>query len=227
MQVLLTNDDGIDAPGIRALEAALGEDMEPLIVAPDRGYSGCSHQVTSHGRIDVAQLGPRRFKVFGSPADCVRLGVTVIAPDVEWVLSGINAGANLGVDLLMSGTVAAVREATWLGKRGIAISQFVRSEADRDWERSRRLAERTLQSLWPRPLAAQHFWNVNLPDQDDLDAQLVDTFPEPRHLDVTYREHEGGYTFQGNYRERPRTAGSDVDVCFGGSISLSCVSALS
>ena len=131
MHVLLTNDDGIDAPGLAALEGALSALATVSVVAPQQCYSGCGHRVTSHHAVRVEQLAERRFKVHGTPADCTRLALAELAPDVDWVVGGINDGGNLGVDVLMSGTVAAVREASWLGKPGIAISQFARRDRSR------------------------------------------------------------------------------------------------
>ena len=229
MRVLLTNDDGIDAPGILALEAALDEEFEVTVVAPHRSYSGCGHQVTYDQPLRVEELAPGRFKVFGTPADCVRLGVVELAPHVDWVLCGINAGANLGVDLVMSGTVAAAREATWLGKPSIALSQYMRRDVPRDWDRTQQLARLVLRELWTRSLATDRFWNVNLPDDVRLAEQvpMKDTFPEPQHLDVTFRVVDNTFEYRGDYRKRPRTPGSDVDSCFGGAVSISSVSALS
>jgi len=227
MHVLITNDDGIDAPGLAAMEAAVADHARVTIVAPHQTYSGCGHQVTNHQAIRVEQVEDNRFKVFGTPADCTRIGISEIAPDVDWVVSGINAGANLGVDLVMSGTVASVREACWLGKLGIAISQYVGRDHPRDWHRSSQMAQRVLKELWQRRLETQRFWSVNLPDgdTDSNQVRMVDTFPEPKHLHVNFRVEEEAYRYSGNYRNRPRTHGSDVDVCFGGAISISKVSA--
>src|SRR5262245_36371129 len=104
MKLLLTNDDGIDAPGLGALLAAAAGVGEPVVVAPLDAHSGCSHRVTTHGPIRVERRGPGRFAVAGTPADCVRVGLHDLAPDAGWVLAGINAGGNLGADVWHSGT---------------------------------------------------------------------------------------------------------------------------
>ncbi|MEM7311954.1 MAG: 5'/3'-nucleotidase SurE [Planctomycetota bacterium] len=229
MKVLLTNDDGITAPGIAALEEAVAAFATVWVVAPDRGYSGCGHQVTNHSPLSVTEISERHFRVNGTPADCARLGVVEIVPDVDWVLSGVNAGGNLGADIWMSGTVAATREATWLGKRSIALSQYIRSDRPRDWAKTAAMARRVIRELIERDCPSSHYWNVNFPDVDTPVEQIkiVDVFPEPKHLEVGYVKTHEGYAFQGDYRNRPRTAGSDVSVCFDdGDIAVACVSAI-
>ncbi|MCU0537977.1 MAG: 5'/3'-nucleotidase SurE, partial [Hydrococcus sp. Prado102] len=109
MTLIITNDDGIDAPGIRALYKALNN--QGIIVAPKDHLSGCGHQVTTTRPIHLQKRSPNEYAVDGTPADCTRLAITHIAPETKWVLSGINAGGNLGIDTYISGTVAAVREA--------------------------------------------------------------------------------------------------------------------
>src|SRR5262249_20550980 len=124
MHFLLTNDDGIDAPGLQALFQAVQPFAESIVVAPASALSGCSHRVTTDGPIRIDKRAANRFAVDGTPADCVRVGLHALAKDVDWVLSGINAGGNLGADVHHSGTVAAVREAVLHGKPGIALSQY-------------------------------------------------------------------------------------------------------
>lgn len=231
MHVLLTNDDGIDAPGLVALEEAVSDIATKItIVAPDKGYSGCGHQVTNHQPLRFEQQDTNRYKLFGTPADCARMGICVLAKDVDWVLAGVNDGGNLGVDLVMSGTVAAVREAAWLGKRAMAISQYARRERQRDWAKTASMGIRVLSAVFDEQLDAMEFWNVNLPDVETpaADIEMVDTFAEPAHLGVDF-ESLGVDTFQfrGDYRQRPRQDGSDVAVCFGGGISISRLSAKS
>src|SRR5215831_18514476 len=109
MRLLLTNDDGIDAPGLQALRTAAILLGDPVIVAPVEGLSGCSHRITTHRPMRVEERGLGRFAVEGTTADCVRVGLNGITPDAAWVLSGINAGVNLCADVWHSGTVAAVR----------------------------------------------------------------------------------------------------------------------
>ena len=93
MKLLLTNDDGIEAPGLCVLEQVAQEFGEVVVVAPDRHLSGCSHQVTTHQPLRITEQAANRFAVGGTPADCVRLGLLHVAPDADWVFSGVNDGA--------------------------------------------------------------------------------------------------------------------------------------
>ncbi len=120
MKLLLTNDDGIDADGLRTFLAASTGLGEPVVVAPAGPQSGVSHAVTTDSIVRVETRG-RGFAVHGTPADCVRIGLHWLCPDAGLVLSGINHGGNLGADVYYSGTVAAVREAVLHGWSGIAL----------------------------------------------------------------------------------------------------------
>ena len=150
MKFLITNDDGIDAAGLNALLEAAQNFGEATIVAPVAPQSGVSHAVTWHEGVrieprgDKRQSGSERFAIHGTPADCIRLGLLHLVPDANWILSGINHGANLGADVYYSGTVAAVREAILHGWPGIAFSHY-RKGAEFDWVRATR---------WITPLLA-------------------------------------------------------------------------
>src|SRR6478672_7932026 len=124
MKLLLTNDDGIDAPGLAALQRAAEQLGQAVVAAPATHQSGCSHAVTWEKAVRIEERGPDRFAVHGTPADCARLGLLKLVPDAKWVLSGINHGGNLGADVYYSGTVAAVREAVLHGWPGIAVSYY-------------------------------------------------------------------------------------------------------
>ena len=136
MKFLLTNDDGIDAPGLEALVSAARTLGEPVVVAPAGPQSGVSHAVTWHGGVRIEPRGDERYAIHGTPADCTRLGLLRVVPDAKWVLSGINHGANLGADMYYSGTVAAVREAVLHGWPGIAVSHYRKSGVEFDWARA-------------------------------------------------------------------------------------------
>src|SRR5690606_6623275 len=106
---LLTNDDGIDAAGLAALEQAVASLGEYVVLAPADYQSGCSHRVTTDRPLSLTALGGRRHQLDGTPTDCTRVGLSHLCPQAQWVISGINDGANLGADVYHSGTVAAVR----------------------------------------------------------------------------------------------------------------------
>ncbi len=222
MKLLLTNDDGIDAPGLAALEAVLRELGEVVVVAPHTHLSGCSHQANTARPLHVEQTGPSRYSVDGTPVDCTRIGLQHLMPDADWVLAGINDGGNLGADIHLSGTVAAVREAALLGRPGIALSHYRRPGATIDWPWGGRRAVEVLEKLWPRRCASGTFWNVNLPHAPARDARPevvfcpLDLNPLPVHFEL----EAGRYHYRASYHDRPRTRGADVDVCFSGNIAV-------
>ncbi|MEL7069913.1 MAG: 5'/3'-nucleotidase SurE [Cyanobacteria bacterium J06581_3] len=226
--LVLTNDDGIDAPGIRALQAATKGLGQSVIIAPDTHLSGCSHQLNRGGVIAIDQRSDTEYAIGGTPADCSRVAVNHLYPAVDWVLSGINAGGNLGSDTYVSGTVAAVREATLLRKKGIAISQYRQGSTPIDWQRAARLASKVMQQLMAKELADGEFWNVNLPAVpvgaeeagagDDPEIVFCDRCTQP--LPTAFAIDEAGFRYTGAYGDRLRDAGGDVEVCFGGQISV-------
>lgn len=223
MKFLLSNDDGIDAPGLQALLAAARDFGEPVIVAPATPQSGKSHAVTWETGVRLEPRGADRFAVHGTPADCARLGLLRVAPEAQWVLSGINEGGNLGADVYYSGTVAAVREAGLHGWPGIAFSHYLRRGLDPDWERATRLVRLVLPGLLARPIEPGLFYNVNLPHltADDPDPEIVICPLDPHPLPLSYRhEADGRHFYDGDYQARQRLPGADVDVCFTGSIAV-------
>jgi 5'-nucleotidase len=227
MRVLLTNDDGIDAPGLEALVAsAAGLGAELVVVAPAECHSGCGHRVTTDRPIRVNDVGVRRFRVEGTPADCVRVALAGLVPDAALVLAGINAGGNLGADLHHSGTVAAAREAALHGRLAVAASQYRRGGSSFDWARAADWFAGVLTTLVARGHEPGTFWNVNLPDPPAGAPRpaVVDCSVDVSPFSLNYRTHDdGSWHYESNYHERPRHAGSDVAVCFGGAISVSRV----
>ena len=221
MKILLTNDDGIDAPGLAALEIAARGLGELVVVAPDRHLSGCSHQTTTHRPLEVRELAPQRYCLDGTPADCVRVALLHLAPDIDVVLSGINDGGNLGVDVWMSGTVAAAREAAFYGKRALAISQYRRRGGEFDTERAATWAQEIIASLLAQTHDAATFWNINLPDPVEKTQPRIVTCPvDQRPLPIAYDRADSRFTYRGNYQAREREAGSDVALCFAGAITV-------
>lgn len=224
MSLLLTNDDGVDAPGLAALLNITRKWGPATIVAPQVEQSGVAHRVTDQQPIAVEMRDERRFAVDGTPADCARLGLLHLANGAQWLLSGINAGGNLGSDIYMSGTVAAAREAALLGTPAVALSQY-RRHLDRpsDWTRTARWAMLVLEFLFEHELATGEFWNVNFPDPDDpdIEPEIVICPVDPGHHAVAYELTSSGWSYRGRYQERHRHPGCDVDVCFSGQIAVS------
>jgi 5'-nucleotidase len=232
--LVLSNDDGIDAPGIEALRSALEDIADCRVVAPAGPQSGVGHALSDGRDIHVRDRGDGRFAVSGTPADCARLALTA-SPDLLaewrearesralWLVSGINQGANLGVDAYVSGTVAAAREAAILGFRALAISQYVRRHASPDWTRTIARARPVLQKLLTQAPADGAIWNVNLPhppDESDR-CEIVECLADPSPHPVRYERQGEYFSYAGDYHNRPRRAGYDVDVCMGGRIAVS------
>jgi 5'-nucleotidase len=183
VKILLTNDDGIHAPGINALAAALSEVAEVAVVAPDRERSAASHALTLHHPLRAEKLAPGRFSVDGTPTDCVNLGIhSLIDFHPDLVVSGINRGANLGDDVTYSGTVAAALEATLMGIPAFAVS-LVSLAADADYTGAARFAARLALQVKSQGLPPDTFLNVNVPalPPDRLLPALITTQGKRRY----------------------------------------------
>ncbi len=163
MKILLSNDDGVYAPGLRALYDALVPLGEVTVIAPDRNCSGASSSLTLENPLRVMTLADGFMSVKGTPSDCVHLALNGLLdwePDI--VVSGINAGANLGDDTIYSGTVAAAIEGRFLGLPSIAISMASREPAH--YATGGAVAKQLVQQLLNQPLASNMILNVNVPD---------------------------------------------------------------
>lgn len=226
MSIILTNDDGIDAPGIKALKQAVANNgCDSVIVAPKVQHSGCGHQVTTNRGIHVEKRTSIAYAVDGTPADCTRLAINQLIDEPKWVLSGINAGGNIGTDVYISGTVAAVREAAMHGIAGIAISHWIKRPLMIDWDVATRWTAKVLERLMARPLTAGSFWNVNLPHlETEAEPEIVFCQASIDPLPVDFRVEGEVYHYKGEYSKRDRTLGTDVDVCFSGNIAVTQIS---
>jgi len=163
MRMLLSNDDGIDAPGLAALEEALRALGEVVVVAPATEQSAKSHSLTMHRPLRVSRRGPGRYAVTGTPADAVYLALHHLVPGyVDLVVSGINRGGNLGGDVHYSGTVAAAREACMQGVPAMAVS--ARSvDGVVHFDTAAQVAVDAARRLLDHPLPRGVFLNVNVP----------------------------------------------------------------
>lgn len=164
MLILLSNDDGVEAPGLAALHDALSGLGELWVCAPETEQSAKSHAFTMDAPLRLRKLRERWFAVSGTPADSVYLGVHQVVPRLpDLVVSGINRGGNLGTDVFYSGTVAAAREAVVRGVPAIACS-LVHS-GDPQWETAKQVIRRLVVAALARRLPPGILLNVNVPDR--------------------------------------------------------------
>ncbi|MDG4551031.1 MAG: 5'/3'-nucleotidase SurE [Candidatus Contendobacter sp.] len=163
MRILVSNDDGYQAPGLLRLVAALSELAEITVVAPDRDRSGASNSLSLKNPLYVTQHDNGFHSVEGTPTDCVHLAITgLLEQEPDMVVSGINSGANLGDDVIYSGTVAAAMEGRFLGFPAIAVSQASLRPAH--FDTAARIAVWLVRRLRERPLPPDTILNVNVPD---------------------------------------------------------------
>ncbi len=175
MRILVTNDDGINAPGLQVLRQIadhLSDDV--WVVAPESNQSGAAHSLTIQVPLRCEEVSERTFSVRGTPTDCVIMGVRHVLRDTppDLVLSGVNRGANIADDITYSGTIAAAMEGTLLGIRSIALSQtFGFESANPKWETAlehgTRVVEEAFKADWPEGV----LMNVNFPDAAPNDVQ--------------------------------------------------------
>ena len=164
MRILLTNDDGFDAPGINVLADELEKNgYEIIIAAPDTEQSATSHAITLNKPIRIIERGKDRYAISGTPADCISLAFQVLVKKpVDLVISGINAGQNMGEDLLYSGTVAAALEAMFLGYRSIAVS--LTSYTDQRFKTAAHYMKKLLQNNVYELIVGHEILNINIPN---------------------------------------------------------------
>jgi 5'-nucleotidase len=229
MRVLISNDDGIGAPGIERLEHIVAEITDDVwVVAPESDNSGAGHSLTLSQPVRVRQLSERRFAVNGTPTDSVLMGVLELISDrrPDLVLSGINRGGNLGEDITYSGTVAAAMEGTLLGIPSIALSQHSDNVHRTRWSTAERHAPDLLRALveigWP----ANVFLNVNFPNVPADQVKGVSVTRQGRRkpgskLDRRRDPRGRPYYWIDSARvEEPTLEGSDLSAIYDGRISV-------
>ena len=163
MHILLSNDDGYLAPGLNLLAEELSALARVTVVAPDRNRSGASNSLTLERPLRAEQVAEGFFRVDGTPTDCVHLALTgLLDEEPDMVVSGINAGANLGDDVIYSGTVAAATEGRFLGLPALAVSLAARENYS--YPTAARATAHLIRQLLERPLADDTILNVNVPN---------------------------------------------------------------
>jgi 5'-nucleotidase len=229
MRILLTNDDGIDAPGLKALYASVSLMGEVAIVAPDRQYSAASHSISLNKPFKVHRAVwpdvPLSFAVASSPADCVRLAVLKLLPfKPDLVISGINHGANYGTLVHYSGTVAAAAEAVILDIPAIAVS--VATHDCKDFKPAAQVAHQVAQWVFEKGLPPGVLLNVNVPPfpLQDLKGMALSAQGQYRHVDdlephAVLDDHYN-YILDSPIHPEPENPGSDVERVRQGWVSV-------
>ena len=166
MKILLTNDDGIEAAGLHATYDAIESIGEVHVVAPSRVQSATSHAITLHRPMLVTPYECRKFKGFavdGRPADCVKLALAELVGPVDLVVSGINHGANVGINVHYSGTVGAAREAAFQGIAAIALSLHLGDKTQDHYARAANHARKAIDAVLEVGIDPGVLVNVNVP----------------------------------------------------------------
>ncbi len=236
--VLISNDDGVNAPGLKRLvKIATAIAKEVWVVAPEDEQSGTGHSLTLRRPLRIRKIGPRRFAVDGTPTDAVLLAVNRIMKDKrpDLVLSGINQGANVGEDMTYSGTIAAAMEATLFGIPAIALSQYMAGETfvgggDVNWSASEAYAAEVIKKVvtvdWPRDV----LMNVNFPPISANDVTGIEITREGRRKigdDIREGADPRGrpYYWIGPQQSAPHYAkGTDLDAVQRGAVSVTPLS---
>ena len=244
MRILLTNDDGIHAPGFAALHSALSGLGELVPIAPLTVQSATSHGITYHDPLFVEEVevaaGFSGTAIDGRPADCVKLTLTTLweerfgagsKPDLT--ISGMNSGANIGINVLYSGTVAAAMESAFLGVPSIAVSLLIRDRNPSSGQRAAEHARAIIDRVLEHPLQPHDVINLNLPKTEDPEAPLptvrvvpMNTAPLAEHYER--RDSPAGqryYWAAGSGLNFLHTAkGSDVETIFEGAATITPLS---
>jgi len=223
--ILLTNDDGIHAPGLRVLAESLAPLGEIVVYAPDRQRSAVGHGVSLHKPLRVTEIKPNWFMVDGTPSDCLILAVRgLLGRRPQLIVSGINAGANLGDDVTYSGTVAGAFEGMLLGLPSFAISNI--SHKPRHFEAAGRVARQLATHLLDQGLPKDIMLNVNLPDIpfEELQGITFTCMGRRNYQDeiVTRIDPRDGvyYWIGGAHPDHYTTEGSDFEAIENGMVSV-------
>lgn len=232
-RVLISNDDGIDATGLRVLEDALLDVVrEVWVVAPNEERSAAGHAITMREPLFAEPLGPSRYMVNGTPTDCVLLAVHRLMVDgpPDLVLSGVNEGGNLGEDITYSGTVGAAMEGALLGIPSIAFSQFYNPDHSARWATAAEWIGPVLQRLTSFSLPCGTFLNVNFPDVAAAEVVGIEVTHQGRRKiggDISETAGPDGrpfYRIGRGRREDPHFMGSDLAAIHRGAISVTPMS---
>lgn len=235
MRILISNDDGIFAPGILALTERLAQDHEVLVVAPKEEQSGRSHAITLYKsvalrQVEMADLDVEAYSLDGTPADCVRVGIDyILGGNVDLVVAGINRGLNIGSDVPYSGTVSAAMEALHYGKPAIAVSAQI-ARGFSNFPASAEAAAYMIGNLTEDFFADPFVLNINVPAVPDEEMKGWQTLANATRVSDRYRKvgKAGDTSFLQIYNRYPTEcpAGSDLDYIRKGFITVSPLSSV-
>lgn len=220
MKILLTNDDGIHAAGLHATYQAIRDLGEIHVVAPAKVQSATSHAITLHRPIAVTRYQCEAFEGFavdGRPADCVKLALAELVGPVDLVISGINHGANVGINVHYSGTVGAAREAAFQGTPAIALSLHLGDKTQDHYVRAARHARRAIDAVLKSGIDKGVLVNINVPILDDqaepigLKAVALNTSPMHDRFEKTV-DTDGGEIYQARDAMAFTDRGVETDV---------------
>lgn len=224
MRILLSNDDGIGADGLHALYEALATEAEVWVVAPDREQSAASHAITLSRPLRIKERRARWFEVDGTPTDCVYIGINHLMKDArpDILCSGINDGANLGNDVLYSGTVAAAMEGAMLGVPSVAFSH---AGDDREYASAARFARSLVSAVGSRPLPRHALLNVNFPGGASFSRFAITRLGERNYGQVVVEKTDPRgrryYWIGGGDARHEDVPGSDCNAVFrDGAVSI-------
>jgi 5'-nucleotidase len=173
MNILLTNDDGINHPGLINLRKAVEKKHNVTVIAPEKQRSAYSHKITIHAPIRILKIDNKTFSTDGTPADCVKFGIKgLIEEKIDLVISGINEGPNMGIDVFYSGTVGAAREGLINKVPSIAFS--VNSyDGNCDWEKTAEAASDMIDTLFPKYFEDGVMYNINFPSSAEYKGKKL------------------------------------------------------
>ena len=229
MHILLTNDDGILAPGLAAMHRQLRALGNVTVAAPDTAQSAAAHAITINAPLTATHLHVHQefhgWSISGRPADCVKLAVAkLVQPRPDLVVSGINDGANVSINVLYSGTVAAAAEGAMLGLPAVAVSLERGPELDFEW--AARIARELIERLVARPLQAGQLLNINIPDLSRGRPKGVKVVGQSiRKMDEVYQRRDGPdgsnqYYLEGYFGDLDDEADTDLKALAGGYVSV-------
>ncbi|QHI70264.1 5'/3'-nucleotidase SurE [Tichowtungia aerotolerans] len=220
MKILISNDDGIHAPGISALYHAVGELGDLTVVAPDVERSAAGHSITLSDPIKCIPVekedGVSGYAISGTPADCIKLAVRALMEDAppDLVLSGINLGSNTGISVLYSGTVSAATEGVILGIPGVAFSLC--TYRDPQWDMAKRVALEITRKLMKHPIPPGLLLNVNMPNlpYDELKGVKVTRMGRSRFIEKFHKrlDPQGRTYYWLDGDLEVQDSGDDIDI---------------